>query len=104
MQVLGMECRPSSSDLPRTTYALILQAAAIGHLEGVVQHPKQKSRPASNKRIGCCDLPLTTQNEILPPNCQNRGSWDEVAWPKFPSGKFMSMPPPAMLPKLVKST
>jgi len=68
----------------------------FGHVEGIVRLPKRKKPTRFEQADRLFDLRSTTQNEILPPSCQNRGSCDAVAWPKFPSGKFTSTPLPAV--------
>ncbi len=52
----------------------------------------KKRRSSLAKRTDSRSLAILEldQNEILPPNCQKRGSWVAVAAPKFPSGKLTS--------------
>jgi len=57
---------------------LYFRERCLGHIE---EPAPVTQKPARSERSGpaCCVLYVATQNEILPPSCQNLGSCDEVA-------------------------
>lgn len=73
---------------------LYVSDRCFGHVEDILTAYQRKKEPAAlNQQAGSAVVYRVHQNEILPPSCQNLGSCDNVAWPKFPSGKFTSIPP-----------